>query len=256
MANIASKKDRQKERNMASKVEDQPQTGIGQRTLVYLVRHGETEWNVERRFQGQLDVELSKTGIRQANAVARWLAAQPLEFSAIYSSDLKRASRTAIIIGAKLDLVPRLEPALREIHAGDWQGLIPSEIEALFPGKLDEWHEKIDSFTLPGGESIPLVQKRVYAAYRRIVEQHPGQAIIIVSHGAALAALMASLHEWELVDTWHSKRARMGNTHVTVAAFDHVRGEHEVIVMNSGVHLDSPAEPDRALEPDKKVQAP
>jgi broad specificity phosphatase PhoE len=233
---------------MTSKVEEKVETGVGQRTLVYLVRHGETDWNVEKRFQGQLDVELSKTGIRQAAAVARWLATQPIKFSAIYSSDLKRASRTALIIGARLDLMPRLDPALREINAGDWQGLVASEIEARFPGKLDEWHEKIDSFTLPGGESIPLVQERVFAAYRQIVERHPGEAIIIVSHGAALAALMASLHDWELLETWHTKRARMGNTHVSVAVFDHDRQEHEVIVMNSGEHLDAPGEADPTLE--------
>src|SRR5438874_2399468 len=151
---------------MANKLEEKTRTGVGQRTLVYLVRHGETEWNVERRFQGQLDVELSKTGLRQAVAVSRWLASQPVKFSAIYSSDLKRASRTALIIGAKLDLMPRLDPALREINAGDWQGLVASEIEALFPGKLDEWHEKVDSLTLPVGESIAAVQERVLAAYQ------------------------------------------------------------------------------------------
>lgn len=233
---------------MTSKVEVKVETSVGQRTLVYMVRHGETDWNVERRFQGQLDVELSKTGLRQAAAVARWLAQQPVNFSAIYSSDLKRASRTALIIGARLDLVPILDPALREINAGDWQGLVPSEIEARFPGKLDEWHEKIDTFTLPGGESIPLVQERVFRAYQQIVEQHPGEAIIIVSHGAALAALMAALHDWELVETWHTRRARMGNTHVTVAVFDHESQEHEVIIMNSDEHLETPGEADPTLQ--------
>jgi broad specificity phosphatase PhoE len=241
---------------MASKVEEQIETRVGQRTLVYLVRHGETTWNVERRFQGQLDVELSKTGLRQAEAVARWLAEQPIDFAAIYSSDLKRASRTALIIGAKLGLVPRLDPALREINVGEWQGLVASEIEARFPGQLDEWHEKIDSFTLPGGESIPVVQDRIYAAYQEIVEQHPGEAIIIVSHGAALAALMAALHDWDLVETWHSKRARMGNTHVSVAVFDHERSKHEIIMMNSGEHLETPGDTGSTLDRKPETQAP
>jgi broad specificity phosphatase PhoE len=241
---------------MASKVEEQIETRVGQRTLVYLVRHGETTWNVERRFQGQLDVELSKTGLRQAEAVARWLAGQPVEFAAIYSSDLKRASRTALIIGAKLGLVPRLDPALREINVGEWQGLVASEIEARFPGQLEEWQEKIDSFTLPGGESIPVVQDRIYAAYQEIVEQHPGEAIIIVSHGAALAALMAALHDWDLVETWHTKRARMGNTHVSVAVFDHERSKHEIIIMNSGEHLEKPGDTGSTLDRKPETQAP
>jgi broad specificity phosphatase PhoE len=241
---------------MASKVEEQIETRVGQRTLVYLVRHGETTWNVERRFQGQLDVELSKIGLRQAEAVAKWLAAQPVRFAAIYSSDLKRATRTALIIGGKLGLVPRLDPALREINVGEWQGLVASEIEERFPGQLKEWQEKIDSFTLPGGESIPIVQDRVYAAYQEIVEQHRGQAIIIVSHGAALAALMAALHDWDLVDTWHTKRARMGNTHVSVAVFDHEQSKHEIIMMNSGEHLETPGDMSSTLDRNPEPQAP
>jgi len=241
---------------MASKVEEQIETRVGQRTLVYLVRHGETTWNVERRFQGQLDVELSKTGLRQAEAVAKWLAAQPVRFAAIYSSDLKRATRTALIIGGKLGLVPRLDPALREINVGEWQGLVASEIEERFPGQLEEWQEKIDSFTLPGGESIPIVQDRIYTAYQEIVEQHRGQAIIIVSHGAALAALMAALHDWDLVDTWHTKRARMGNTHVSVAVFDHERSKHEIIMMNSGEHLETPGDMGGTLDSKPEPEAP
>lgn len=241
---------------MASKVDEESATGVGQRTLVYLVRHGETDWNVERRFQGQLDVELSKTGIRQAEAVARWLAAQPVRFTALYSSDLKRASRTARIIGAQLDLVPRLNPALREIHVGEWQGLVAAEIEDRFPGKLDEWHRKIDSFTLPGGESIPIVQRRIFAAYREIVTQHPGEAIIVVSHGAALTALMAALHDWDLVETWHTKRARMGNTHVSVASFDHEKREHHIIMMDSGEHLETPGDHGGTLDRKPEAQAP
>ena len=241
---------------MVSKVEEQAETSIGQRTLVYLVRHGETTWNVEKRFQGQLDVALSKTGLRQAEAVARWLAKQPVHFTAIYSSDLKRASLTAVLIGDKLGLTPQLDPALREINVGEWQGLVASEIEARYPGQLEEWHEKIDSFTLPGGESIPLVQERIYAAYQEIVEKHPGEAVIIVSHGAALAALIAALRDWDLVETWHTKKARMGNTHVSVAVFDHERSEHEFIMMNSGEHLETPGDAGSTLDSKPTIQAP
>lgn len=225
----------------SSKVLDRQAAIAARKTLVYLVRHGETSWNVEKRFQGQLDVELSEKGKAQARAVADWLAGQPVEFAALYSSDLKRAIETARIIGAKVGLIPHLDPALREINAGEWQGLIASEIEERFPGKLDEWHRKIDSFTVPGGESVSLVQKRVYAAYEQIVSNHPGEAIIIVSHGAALTALLAALHGWDLVETWHTKRARMGNTHVTVVALDHQESRHEMLLMDSAEHLDTPA---------------
>jgi probable phosphoglycerate mutase len=207
------------------------------KTLVYLVRHGETAWNVERRFQGQLDVELSRRGLAQAEAVAEWFAAQPVHFSAIYSSDLKRAVQTAQAIGNRLGLIPELHRDLRELHAGEWQGLLASEIEARFPGQLAEWSAQVDSFTTPGGESIPKVQKRIHANYNRIVAHHPGDAIIIVSHGAALTALLAALHDWDLVETWHSRKARLSNTSVTVVALDHEKSEHELLLLNSSEHL-------------------
>lgn len=214
------------------------------KTLVYLVRHGETTWNVERRFQGQLDVELSRTGVAQAEAVANWLAAQPVHFSAIYSSDLKRAAQTAQAIGRRLKLTPQLHRDLRELHAGEWQGLLASEIEARFPGQLAEWSAKVNTFTTPGGESIPKVQKRVYAAYNELVAEHPGDAIIIVSHGAALTALLAAIHKWDLVETWQSRRARLNNTSVTVVALDHEKSEHELLLLNSSEHLPDSTPPE------------
>ncbi len=207
------------------------------KTLVYLVRHGETTWNAERRFQGQMDVELSMTGVAQAEAVADWLAAQPVHFTAIYSSDLKRAVETARKIGTRLGLIPGLHRDLREMHAGEWQGLLVSEIEARFPGKLAEWTARVDKFTTPGGESIPKVQQRMYATYKAIVSQHPGDAIIIVSHGAALTALLAALHNWDLVETWQSRKMKMQNTGVTVVALDHERSQHELLLLNSSEHL-------------------
>jgi broad specificity phosphatase PhoE len=207
------------------------------KTLVYLVRHGETSWNAEHRFQGHLDVELSRKGLAQAAAVAAWIATQPVHFAALFSSDLKRAVQTAQIIGRRVELIPQLYRGLRELHGGEWQGLLRTEIEARFPGKLDLWDEQLDSFTVPGGESLRAVQRRIYATYEKIVAEHPGEAIIIVSHGAALTALLAAMHDWDLVETWHSRQARMGNTGVTVVAHDHDRNKHDLILLNSSEHL-------------------
>ena len=99
---------------------------------LYLVRHGETHSNRERRFQGQLDVPLSPAGHEQAVALGRWLADRPARFDALYSSDLRRAAQTAETVGAHLGLTPILTPALREIDCGEWQGLTGAEIEARF----------------------------------------------------------------------------------------------------------------------------
>jgi broad specificity phosphatase PhoE len=207
------------------------------KTLVYLVRHGETTWNAEHRFQGHLDVELSRKGLAQAEAVANWLATQPVHFAALFSSDLKRAVQTAQIIGKRVGLIPQLYRGLRELHGGEWQGLLRAEIEARFPGKLDLWDEQLDSFTVPGGESLPAVQRRIYATYEKIVADHTGEAIIIVSHGAALTTLLAALHDWDLVETWQTRQARMGNTGVTVVAHDQHTDSHDLLLLNSSEHL-------------------
>jgi broad specificity phosphatase PhoE len=224
-------------------------------TLVYLVRHGETAWNAERRFQGQLDVELSAKGIEQAQAVAEWLASQDVNFSALYTSDLQRAAQTAEIIGNRLALEPQWEVALREINAGEWQGMLATEVEQRYPGQLAQWDREVDNFTVPGGESIPLVQKRVFARYNEIVASHPGQAIILISHGAALSALLAALHNWDLLETWHTRKARMGNTGVSVVRFDHERSAHESLIINSFEHLGEPSGMEHTMDPNPKQRA-
>ena len=219
------------------------------RTLVYLVRHGETPWNVERRFQGQLNVELSPAGREQARAVAEWLAGRPVRFSAIYSSDLRRAAETAAVIGERTGITPQLDPRLREINVGEWSGMLADEVEQKYPGALLEWHDRIDRYTIPGGESIPVVQQRVLEAYRALVDAHDGEAIIIVSHGAALSALLVALHDWDLVETWHSRKTRMGNTGVTVVAFDHASSSHDLLVLNSSEHLAEPTTLETTMDP-------
>lgn len=219
------------------------------RTLVYLVRHGETPWNVERRFQGQLNVALSAAGREQARAVAGWLAGRPVRFIAIYSSDLRRAAETAAVIGERTGIMPQLDPRLREINVGEWSGLLADEVEQRYPGALLEWHERIDRYTIPGGESIPIVQQRVLEAYRALVARHSGEAIIIVSHGAALSALLVALHGWDLVETWHSRKTRMGNTGVTVVSFDHASSSHDLLVMNSSEHLPEPTSLETTMDP-------
>jgi phosphoserine phosphatase len=220
-------------------------------TLVYLVRHGVTEWNLHRRVQGQLNVPLSEEGIEQARLVANWLANQQVKFAALCSSDLLRAAQTAGEIGKRLFIAPRFTPALREIHGGDWQGLDVTEIEARYPGMLREWRENVSGFRLPGmnGESIPDVQRRVYPFYREIVERHRGEAVILVSHGAALSALQAAIHGWDLQDTWHTGRARLGNTGVTVLSVEHAHGKCDILLANYSEHLPRPTGLSSVIDP-------
>lgn len=221
-------------------------------TLVYLVRHAQTTWNLERRFQGQLDVPLSEEGMRQAKAVAAWLGGQQVAFSAVYTSDLLRARQTAQPIGERLGLVPQPVQALREIYAGEWQGLLTGEIEQRYPGQLARWYEQAHTFRLPGGETIPEVRARVLAWYLEAVEAHRGEAIVVVSHGMAIRSLLSALNGWDVADTEMMKTAAMGNTGVTVLLTDHGSHQSTLLYHNSLDHLQETAQQPEAEERDNE----
>ena len=138
-------------------------------TTLLLVRHGETDWNAERRWQGHADVPLNERGREQARALAERLAGESID--AIYSSDLSRARDTADIVGARLDVPVAVDPDLREIDVGAVEGLTAEE-SAAFEG----WQ----------GEPKEDHSERVLAAISRIAERHPGERILVVTHGGSM----------------------------------------------------------------------
>ena len=117
-----------------------------------LVRHGETAWNRERRYQGWRDTPLSATGRVQAEAAGRLLARQPL--AAVWSSPLERARDTAAAIAAPLGLLVREEAAFKEMRFGEWEGLTRDEASAQFPSLYRAWAETPHLVTLPGAETL------------------------------------------------------------------------------------------------------
>lgn len=156
-------------------------------TEMWLVRHGQTEWNLGNIVQGQVDIPLNETGIAQATALARNIA--DTKFNAIYSSDLIRAQQTARIIAEQLNLPIQLDSRLREIKQGVWEGHPIDEIIAENPEKF----KRGDAYpTIPraeGAESLAEVIIRIVAAANDIHSQHNGQRVLLSSHGLALAAL-------------------------------------------------------------------
>jgi glucosyl-3-phosphoglycerate phosphatase len=159
-------------------------------TLV-LWRHGQTTYNVERRFQGQSDVPLNDVGRRQAADAARYLAA--LRPAAIYSSDLSRASATAGALARLTGLPVQLDKDLRERGGGCWEGLTETEIRERFPAERMTWSP-------PDGEPAAAVADRASAALARIADSLSGGSMaVVVSHGAALGMAAAQLLDipWE-----------------------------------------------------------
>lgn len=153
-------------------------------TLV-LWRHGQTTYNAERRFQGQGDVPLNEVGLAQAAEAARYLAA--LRPSAIFSSDLSRASVTADALARLTGLSVQLDKDLRERSGGLWEGLTETEIREQFPAERAAWAP-------PGGESASTVADRASAALERIADSMTGGSLaVVVGHGAALGFSIARL---------------------------------------------------------------
>jgi probable phosphoglycerate mutase len=155
---------------------------------VLVLRHGESTWNVERRWQGWLDAPLSERGVEQAAGRARTLRRDGFRPRAIYTSDLGRAARTAEILAAHLGTPAIPEAGFRERNGGDWEGHTHAEIEAGWPGMLDAWRRGEISAP-PGGETDAQTLVRFYAALTRALA-HVGPALLmIVTHHGMLRAV-------------------------------------------------------------------
>ncbi|PKO81215.1 MAG: histidine phosphatase family protein [Betaproteobacteria bacterium HGW-Betaproteobacteria-13] len=155
-------------------------------TRLCIVRHGETPWNAERRLQGHLDIDLNENGVAQAQATGRALSG--LHFSATYSSDLQRARRTAAAcIRPGTEGTVSTHSGLRERHYGHFQGLTYDEAQSRFPDDYARFLSRDASFAFSeGGESLTAFASRIANALLEIVERHPGEQILIVTHGGVL----------------------------------------------------------------------
>ncbi|KAG2487807.1 hypothetical protein HYH03_013651 [Edaphochlamys debaryana] len=153
---------------------------------VLLVRHGQTDWNVNRRLQGHLDIPLNEEGVRQAEELA--VALEPVAFTAIYSSDLSRAVKTAEAIAARRPEPTKVttSPNLRERALGVVEGLTPAEAAQGVPEAFRLLASDNDDAVVPGGESPRQLRTRVAAEVGRIAAMHPGETVLIVAHGGPL----------------------------------------------------------------------
>ena len=160
-------------------------------TRLYLIRHGATALSVEDRFAGATDVDLSEEGRAQVEHLARRLADDKI--TAVYCSPMRRTVETAAIIARPhgLALIPR--EGLREIHHGRWEGMRRVEVEAQYPDEYAEWEADPFTFAPAGGESGLNVLARALPVIRKIVLQHVGENVVVVSHKATLRLLISSL---------------------------------------------------------------
>lgn len=155
-------------------------------TRFCLVRHGETNWNVERRLQGHTDIDLNQRGEVQAVQMAKAIKAIDLKFDVLYTSDLQRAAKTAGAIEALFNTKAIVKESLRERHLGVLQGIRTDEAPQREP-ELWRSHMSRDIHQdLRGGESIAKFAERIQTALEKIRLEHTGETILLVSHGGAL----------------------------------------------------------------------
>lgn len=199
-----------------------------------LVRHGETDWNRTGRCQGVADIDLSDTGRRQVVELADSL--KDANISAVYSSDLVRALRTAREIASRHSLGVNIDKNLREMDQGELEGLLFEEIRDRYADVLREWRESPETLRLPGGESLLQVEQRAWNVFEKINRLHAGETVVAVSHNLTITALLCKITGVGLRG-FRNFNLRAASKNLIVS----VNGNIEVRVVNDVSHL-SPAD--------------
>ena len=159
---------------------------------ILLLRHGETDWNLQGRCQGASDLDLNSSGMSQAEELGRILRQEPL--TAIYSSPLKRAFRTAEIIGRHhSDLPILIDGDFRELDHGLLEGLTFDEIKSQYPAFIGRWREAAAESKVPGGESLAEVDLRSWNALQRVAERHAADTALVVTHNFPILAMLCRI---------------------------------------------------------------
>jgi broad specificity phosphatase PhoE len=157
-------------------------------TTLLLARHAETDWNLDRRWQGHADPPLNETGRAQAESLGLLLAKRKLE--AVYSSDLARARETAELLARRFGLAVRLDARLREVDVGEWSGLTTAEAETRFPAGAER--RRAGGLAWEQGETYEAMGARVEEVLLEIAAAHPGATVLVVTHGGPVRTVRVS----------------------------------------------------------------
>jgi len=192
-------------------------------TEIILTRHGETKWNVEEVFRGRIDIELNQNGIRQAELLAEYLSGRNID--AIYSSPLRRASKTAEIIAGYHGLDVEMAPGLIDLDFGDWQGLSLQEVKDKYAGAFLEWASRPHKVEIPAGESLRQVRQRAMNVVDDVIAKDKG-TVILIAHRVVNKVLICALLGLDNSHFWNIRQDNCGITTFTYEKGRFVLIEH------------------------------
>lgn len=175
---------------------------------LYLVRHGETDWNLQNRIQGQTDTPLNEQGRRQAQKLARKLQ-EKHHISSIYSSRQKRALETAQVVGRAIGLEPEVRQGLEEISLGKWEGYTWRQVREKFPEEYQIWYNNRRYQIPPQGESYQQLLDRLLPVLADLMEKNDGN-VLAVTHSAVIMTLLSFVYDTPFEDM--AKNYKTGNT--------------------------------------------
>lgn len=201
-------------------------------TRIYIIRHGETSWNLETRAQGMTNIKLSDKGILQAKYLAKRM--KNYNIDVIYSSDLDRALSTAEMIAREYEYPVNIIPELREMSFGNWEGLTNQEIQSKYKEAYTVWRNKPHEAVIPGAENLVDVQKRGLQALHRLVSENQNKNIAIISHGTAIKAILLGLMD---IDLSYFYKIRQDNTCINLIEFKDYGPV--IVTLNDTAHLEN-----------------
>jgi len=200
-------------------------------TSIILVRHGQTEWNRIERFRGRADIPLNETGLAQAEATGKRIAAEwhPI---AVYTSPLSRSVKTAEAIAGHFNMEVQPHPGLVDIDYGQWQGLSPVEARQRWPEDIDAWYSRPHMAHIPGGETLDDLRRRAMHTVNELAARHAGETIVLVGHTVINRIILLGVLGLGNHRFWHLKQDTCA-----INVFESENDDFVLVSLNDTCHL-------------------
>lgn len=197
---------------------------------IILIRHGETNWNLQGRYQGQEDTRLSERGFWQAQQLAQ--ALKDVHIDAAVSSPLKRSFLTCKACADLHKLTVQTDARLTEINHGAWEGELACDIEARYGKEFKLWHTKPHLVQMPGGENLEDVRRRTREAFDEYAVKYDGQTVLAAAHDAVNKAIICDILGLGMDSFWHIKQ-----DNACINVLEYTGGVWRLVLLNNTNHL-------------------